>query len=424
MLRGKSYLSLGGVSMGIAGSIVDQPFFERYLGMRVETVDMSEYTRRMEEGIYDPDEYERALAWAKANCREGSDRNAADKAKSREELDRDWEVVVRMALITRDLLVGNPRLAELGFAEEAMGRNAILGGFQGQRQWTDHSPNGDFMEAILNSSFDWNGIRAPHIFATENDSLNGATMLLMYLLTNRAQIFADVRTYWSPDAVERVTGYRPEGQAADGFIHLINSGAATLDATGAMTDDAGAPAMKPFWEISEDDVDGGARGDDLVSGEPGLLPRRRVLVAVRVPRRHAGHDGAHQPRRGHGPGAPDRGGLDRRPAAARSTTSSTSGPTPPGRPTGSCPARPGSGPFRDVYTVMANWAANHGAISYGHVGADLISLASILRIPVHMHNVPEEDVFRPSAWSNLGTADLEGADFRACANFGPLYGRR
>src|SRR6188768_3591923 len=240
ILRGKSYLSLGGVSMGIAGSIVDQSFFERYLGMRVETVDMSEYTRRMEEGIFDPDEYELALAWAKAKCRE--------------ELDRDWEFVVRMALITRDLLVGNPRLAELGFAEEAMGRNAILGGFQGQRQWTDHSPNGDFMEAILNSSFDWNGIRAPHMFATENDSLNGATMLLMYLLTNRAQIFADVRTYWSPDAVERVTGYRPEGPAADGFIHLINSGAATLDATGAMTDADGTPVMKPWWEVTEADV--------------------------------------------------------------------------------------------------------------------------------------------------------------------------
>src|SRR6478609_3989249 len=253
ILRGKSYLSLGGVSMGIAGSIVDQPFFERYLGMRVETVDMSEYTRRMEEGIYDPVEFDAALAWARANCREGEDRNPADKSKSREELDRDWEVVVRMALITRDLLVGNPRLAELGFAEESLGRNAILGGFQGQRQWTDHSPNGDFMEAILNSSFDWTGVRAPFVFATENDSLNGATMLLGNLLTNTAQIFADVRTYWSPEAVQRVTGYKLEGQAENGILHLINSGAATLDATGQMERD-GKPAMKPFWEIGEDEV--------------------------------------------------------------------------------------------------------------------------------------------------------------------------
>src|SRR5664280_2884064 len=244
---------LGGVSMGIAGSIVDQPFFEKYLGMRVECVDMSELTRRMEEGIYDPVEFAKGLAWAKANCPEGADRNPAALQKSRAEKDHDWETVVKMTLITRDLLVGNPRLAELGFGEEAMGRNAILGGFQGQRQWTDHAPNGDFMEAILNSSFDWNGIRAPHIFATENDSLNGATMLLSYLLTNRAPVFADVRTYWSPEAVKRVTGHVLEGVAAGGFIHLINSGAATLDATGAMTTD-GQPAMKPFWEITEGDV--------------------------------------------------------------------------------------------------------------------------------------------------------------------------
>ena len=423
ILRGKSYLSLGGVSMGIAGSIVDQSFFERYLGMRVETVDMSEYTRRMEEGIYDPVEFDAALAWARTNCREGEDRNPADKAKSREELDRDWEVVVRMALITRDLLVGNPRLAELGFGEELLGRNAILGGFQGQRQWTDHSPNGDFMEAILNSSFDWNGVRAPHVFATENDSLNGATMLLMYLLTNRAQIFADVRTYWSAEAVERVTGHRPEGLTADGFIHLINSGAATLDATGAMTDAAGAPAMKPFWEIDDDDVAaalaattwypanrgyfrGGGFSSQFVSrgGMPVTMARINLVSGTGPVLQIAEGSTVDLPREVHDV-------LDQR--------------TDPTWPTHwFVPRTTGHGPFRDVYTVMANWAANHGAISYGHVGADLISLASMLRIPVHMHNVPEEDVFRPSAWSNLGTADLEGADFRACANFGPLYGRR
>jgi L-fucose isomerase len=422
-LRGKSYLSLGGVSMGIAGSIVDQPFFERYLGMRVETVDMSEYTRRMEEGIFDPEEYQQALAWARANCREGEDRNPPEKARTREELDRDWEVVVRMALITRDLLVGNPRLAELGFGEEAMGRNAILGGFQGQRQWTDHSPNGDFMEAILNSSFDWNGIRAPHIFATENDSLNGATMLLMYLLTNRAQIFADVRTYWSPDAVERVTGYRPEGLAADGFIHLINSGAATLDATGAMRDAEGAPAMKPFWEIGEEDVAaalaattwypanrgyfrGGGFSSKFVSrgGMPVTMARINLVSGTGPVLQVA------------------EGWTVDIPEAVHDILDQRTDPTWPTH--WFVPRTTGHGPFRDVYTVMANWAANHGAISYGHIGADLISLASILRIPVHMHNVPEEDVFRPSAWSNLGTADLEGADFRACANFGPLYGRR
>ncbi len=423
ILRGKSYLSLGGVSMGIAGSIVDQPFFEKYLGMRVEAVDMSELYRRLERGIYDPVEYEAALAWAKANCREGADRNTPDKAKAREELDGDWETVVKMTLITRDLLVGNPRLAELGHIEESHGKNAILGGFQGQRAWTDHSPNGDFMEAILNSSFDWNGIRAPHMFATENDSLNGATMLLSYLLTNRAQIFADVRTYWSADAVERVTGHRLEGLASDGFIHLINSGAATLDATGAMTDADGKPAMKPFWDITEGDVEaalaattwypanrgyfrGGGFSSQFVSrgGMPVTMARLNLVSGAGPVLQIAEGWTVELPKEVHDV-------LDAR--------------TDPTWPTHwFVPRTTGVGPFRDVYTVMANWAANHGAISYGHIGADLISLASVLRIPVHMHNVPEEDIFRPSAWANLGTADLEGADFRACANFGPLYGRR
>jgi L-fucose isomerase len=423
ILRGKSYLSLGGVSMGIAGSIVDQPFFEQYLGMRVEAVDMSEIYRRLDRAIYDPVEFEKGLAWTKANCREGADRNAPDKAKTREELDADWETVVRMFLIARDLLVGNPRLAELGHAEEAMGRNAILGGFQGQRAWTDHSPNGDFMEAILNSSFDWNGIRAPHIFATENDSLNGATMLLSYLLTNRAQIFADVRTYWSADAVERVTGHRLEGLAADGFIHLINSGAATLDATGAMTDADGKPAMKPFWEITEGDVGaalgattwypanrgyfrGGGYSSQFVSkgGMPVTMARLNLVSGVGPVLQVA------------------EGWTVELPPEVHKVLDERTDPTWPTH--WFVPRTSGTGPFRDVYTVMANWAANHGAISYGHIGADLISLASVLRIPVHMHNVPEEDIFRPSAWANLGTADLEGADFRACANFGPLYGRK
>jgi L-fucose isomerase len=421
ILRGKSYLSLGGVSMGIAGSIVDQPFFEKYLGMRVESVDMSELTRRLEERIYDPAEFEKALAWAKANCAEGPDLNTDGKVRSRKDLDRDWATVVKMTLITRDLLVGNPRLAELGFGEEALGRNAILGGFQGQRQWTDHSPNGDFVEAILNSSFDWNGIRAPHIFATENDSLNGATMLLGYLLTNRAQIFADVRTYWSPEAVKRVTGYAPEGVAAGGFIHLINSGAATLDATGAMTD-GGKPVMKPFWEIGDEDVNaalaattwypanrgyfrGGGYSSQFVSrgGMPVTMARLNVVSGAGPVLQLAEGWTVELPKKVHDI-------LDKR--------------TDPSWPTHwFVPRTNGVGPFRDVYAVMANWAANHGAISYGHIGADLISLASILRIPVHMHNVPEEDVFRPSAWSNLGTADPEGADFRACSTFGPLYGR-
>ena len=421
IMRGKSYLSLGGVSMGIAGSIVDQGFFERYLGMRVESVDMSELTRRMEEGIYDPVEFARAHKWVRANCHEGADRNTPEQTRSRDEKDRDWETVVKMTLITRDLLVGNPRLAELGFGEEAMGHNAILGGFQGQRQWTDHSPNGDFMEAILNSSFDWNGIRAPYVFATENDSLNGASMLLSYLLTNTAQIFADVRTYWSPDAVRRVTGHALEGRAAGGVIHLINSGAASMDAAGGTTRD-GKPAMKPFWEIGEDEakralaattwmpaVTGYFRGGGFSSlfvspgGMPVTMARLNLVSGVGPVLQLA------------------EGWTVDLPTEVHDTLDERTDPTWPTH--WFAPRLTGTGAFRDVYSVMADWGANHCAMSYGHIGEDLVSLAALLRIPVSMHNVPAEKLFRPNVWTNLGTADPEGADFRACAALGPLYGR-
>jgi L-fucose isomerase len=421
IMRGKSYLSLGGVSMGIAGSIVDHGFFERHLGMRVESVDMSEITRRIEEGIVDPDEFARAHKWVRANCREGEDRNTPDQTRSREQKDRDWETVVKMFLIARDLLVGNPRLAKIGFGEEAMGHNAILGGFQGQRQWTDHSPNGDFMEALLNSSFDWNGVRAPYVFATENDSLNGAAMLFGYLLTNTAQVFADVRTYWSPDAVRRVTGQTLEGRAAGGVIHLINSGAASLDAAGGPFRE-GKPAMKPFWEIGEDEVarslaattwcpavTGYFRGGGFSSlfTTPGGMP----VTMARVNLVH-----------GVGPVLQLAEGwtVDLSPAV-HETLNLRTDPTWPTQ--WFAPILTGSGAFKDVYSVMAGWGANHCALSYGHIGDDLISLASVLRIPVSMHNVAPERIFRPAVWSSLGTADPEGADYRACANFGPLYGR-
>jgi L-fucose isomerase len=421
IMRGKSYLSLGGVSMGIAGSILDQGFFERYLGMRVEAVDMSELTRRIDEGIFDPAEFVRAHRWVRANCREGADRNTPDQTRSREQKDRDWETVVKMFLIARDLLVGNPRLAELGFGEEAMGHNAILGGFQGQRQWTDHSPNGDFMEAMLNSSFDWDGIRAPYVFATENDSLNGASMLFGYLLTNTAQVFADVRTYWSPEAVRRVTSHTLVGPAAGGVIHLINSGAATLDAAGGTRRD-GQPAMKPFWEIGVDEVKraleattwcpavtgyfrGGGFSSLFVS--PGGMP----VTMTRINLVH-----------GLGPVLQLAEGwtVDLPPDVHRTLDQRTD-PTWPTQ--WFTPRLTGDGAFRDVYSVMSGWGANHCAMSYGHIGEDLISLAALLRIPVSMHNVPVEKLFRPSVWTALGTSDPEGADYRACAVFGPLYGR-
>jgi L-fucose isomerase len=422
IMRGKSYLSLGGVSMGIAGSIVDQGFFERHLGMRVEAVDMSEITRRIDEGIFDPIEFARAHKWVRANCREGADHNTPDQTRSRGQKDRDWETVVKMFLIARDLLVGNDRLAELGFGEEAMGHNAILGGFQGQRHWTDHSPNGDFMEAFLNSSFDWDGVRAPYVFATENDSLNGASMLFGYLLTNTAQVFADVRTYWSPEAIRRVTGHTLEGPAAGGVIHLINSGAASMDAAGGSRRD-GKPAMKPFWEIGGAEakasleavtwypaVTGYFRGGGFSSQfvSPGGMP----VTMTRINLVH-----------GIGPVLQlAEGWTVDLPPEVHSTLDDRTDPTWPTQ--WFAPILTGKGAFRDVYGVMANWGANHCAMSYGHIGEDLISLASLLRIPVSMHNVPEERLFRPSVWSSLGTADPEGADYRACATFGPLYGRR
>jgi len=420
LMRGKSYLAMGSVSMGIAGSVVNEEFFQRWLGMRNEYVDMSEFVRRMEEGIYDPEEYERALRWVKANCAEGPDNNPPHLRLSRDELDRHWETVVKMALITRDLMVGNPRLAELGYEEEALGRNAIASGFQGQRQWTDHFPNGDFLEAILNSSFDWNGKRAPYIVATENDSLNGATMLFGWLLTNAAQIFADVRTYWSPDAVKRVTGYTLTGIAENGILHLINSGPAALDGTGEQTKD-GKPAMKPFWEITDEEVDrclkavswrpasreyfrgGGFSTDFLTRGGMPMTMARINLV------------------RGIGPVLQIAEGWSvDLPPEVHDKLDKRTDPTWPT--TWFVPNLTGKGAFRSVYDVMNNWGANHGAVSYGHIGADLITLASMLRIPVNMHNVPEERIFRPKAWSLFGTDDPEGADYRACAAFGPLYG--
>jgi L-fucose isomerase len=419
-MRGKSYLAMGGTSMGIAGSIVDPSFLEDYLGMRSESIDMTEFVRRIHEGIFDPEEYERALGWVKENCSEGKDYNPPKKQHSREKQDASWEFSVKMALIARDLMTGNPRLAELGFGEEALGHNAIASGFQGQRQWTDHFPNGDFMEAMLNTSFDWNGIRQPYIVATENDFLNGITMLWGHLLTGTAQIFADVRTYWSPDAVKRVTGYQLEGMAAGGILHLINSGPATLDGTGQMQRN-GRPVMKPYWEVTPADVAacldattwhtsdvGYFRGGGwstrfkTVGGMPVTMARINLIKGLGP---------ALQIAEGWTIDLPDdvHNALDER-----------TNPTWPT--TWFAPRTTENGPFRDVYTVMANWGANHGAISYGHIGSDLVTLASMLRIPVYMHNLPEEEVFRPHAWAAFGANEPMGADFRACAAYGSVYG--
>ena len=420
LMRGKSYLSMGGTSMGIAGSVVDPAFFEDYLGMRVEAIDMTEFARRMAKGIYDPAEYDRALAWVKANCPEGPDCNSPATTRSREQLDSEWEMSVKMALIGRDLMVGNPALKDLGYDEEALGRNAVAAGFQGQRQWTDMYPNGDFMEAILNTSFDWNGQRPPYVLATENDALNGVSMLFGYLLTNTSQMFADLRTYWSPDAVQRVSGVRLSGDAEGGILHLINSGPATLDATGQQSVD-GQPAMKPWWEISDADVDACLKATtwhpSVTEYFPGGGWSTRYLTRGGMPTTMFRLNLV----KGLGPVLQLAEGVTVEvPPEVHDTLDQRTNPTWPT--TWFAPRVSGKGAFRDVYTVMNSWGANHCVMSYGHIGADLISLASILRIPVYMHNVDSEKLFRPSAWNAFGTADPEGADFRACANYGPLYG--
>jgi L-fucose isomerase len=419
-MRGKSYLAMGGVSMGIAGSIVDPSFLERYLGMRYEMVDMTELTRRIDEGIYDKEEYERALKWTRENCKEGPDLNKPHYAFTPEKREQDWKAVVKMTLVARDLMVGNPRLEALGFGEEALGHNAVASGFQGQRHWTDHFPNGDFLETLLNSSFDWNGTREAFIVATENDYMNGVSMLFGHLLSNAAQIFSDVRTFWSPDAIKRVTGHAPKGAIENGVIHLINSGSTTMDGTGQQTRD-GKPVMKPFWEITPEEVErcleatrfcpadreyfrgGGFSTTFLTVGNMPVTMCRLNMVAGLGP--------VLQIAEGHTVDLPEKAGK-----ALMDRTSPT-WPT-----TWFVPNLTGIGPFRDVYSVMENWGANHGAISYGHIGADLLTLASMLRIPVAMHNVPPGKVFRPKVWGSFGDPGSEGADYRACANFGPLYG--
>ena len=419
-MKSKSYLSLGYSSMGIVGSMVDQNFFHDYLGMRTEFVDQLEITRRIEEEIYDKDEYKKALKWTLENCKEGHDYNIDALKGDAQRKEWEWEVVVKMTLIMRDLMIGNSKLKEMGYGEEALGRNAIVAGFQGQRQWTDHMPNGDFPEAILNSSFDWNGVRQAFMMATENDSLNGVSMLFGHLLTNTAQIFSDVRTYWSPASVKRVTGKELTGKAENGIIHLINSGSTTLDATAKQRNEAGEPAMKPFWDITDDEAQkcmdatkwpqavkeyfrgGGYSSQFKTDGEMPVTMCRINLVKGVGPVLQIAEgwtvvleDDVHKT-------------LDER-----------TNPTWPT--TWFAPNITGEGAFKDVYVVMSNWGSNHGAISYGHIGADLISLASMLRIPVNMHNVADENVFRPALWTSFGT-DKEGQDYRACDAYGPLYG--
>ena len=419
-MRGKSYLQIGSICMGIGGSIIDPEFIEEYLGMRVESVDEVEVIRRMERGIYNKEEFEKALAWTKAKCIEGFDKNPDNLQKTREEKDADWEFVVKMMVIIKDLMNGNENLPE-GCEEEKVGHNAIAAGFQGQRQWTDFYPNCDFPEALLNTSFDWEGAREPYILATENDVLNGIGMLFMKLLTNRAQIFADVRTYWSPEAIKKATGYDVEGKAkdSDGIIHLINSGAACLDACGLAKDEQGNPIMKEWWNVTEADQEailnattwnpadlgyfrGGGYSSRFITEEQMPVTMIRLNLA-----------------KGLGPTLQiAEGWTVKLPNEVSDILWKRTDYTWPC--TWFAPRCTGEGAFKTAYDVMNNWGANHGAISYGHIGADLITLCSMLRIPVAMHNVPEDKIFRPSAWNAFGM-DKEGQDYRACAAYGPMY---
>ena len=419
-MRGKSYLQIGSVTMGIAGSIVSPEFFEEYLGMRVESVDEVEIIRRMTEGIYDHNEYEKALAWVKKNCPEGFDKNPDFVKESDEKKKQSWEFIVKMMCIIKDLYNGNQNLPA-GSEEEAVGHNAIAGGFQGQRQWTDFYPNCDFPEAMLNSSFDWNGAREPYILATENDTLNGVCMLFSKLLTGTAQIFADVRTYWSADAVKRAAGYDIEGKAKDagGFIHLINSGAACLDACGEAKDENGNGVIKPFWKMTEKDMDACLRATEWCAADKGyfrgggfssrFLTRAEMPVTMLRLNLVKGLGPVMQIAEGWTVNLPDE--------VSDILWKRTDYTWPC---TWFAPRITGKGAFTSAYDVMNHWGANHGAISYGHIGADIITLCSILRIPVCMHNVPEQDIFRPSSWNAFGM-DIEGQDYRACGAYGPMY---
>ena len=421
-MRANSYLQIGSMCMGISGSILDQNLMQEYFGLRSESVDESEIMRRVNLGIYDHDEFQKALQWTKENCPEGFDKNSKDLQFTREEKDAQWEFVVKSMLIVRDLMIGNPKLAEMGYIEESCGHNAIVAGIQGQRQWTDFMPNFDFLEAMLNSQFDWNGLRESFVVATENDTLNAMSMLLEHLLTGTPGIFADVRTYWSPEAVKRVTGKELSGHGKNGISHLINSRAAALEGTGAASDDQGQPVIRPFYKMSQKDAEdclaatdwcpadrqyfrGGGFSSHFKTGTRGNMPVTLARINLI---------------KGLGPVLQLAEGytcqLD--PEVHRTLDERTDKTWPT---TWFAPILTGQGAFTDVYSVMANWGANHGAFCYGHVGADLITLASMLRIPVSMHNVDKAKIFRPSAWAAFGTSDLESADYRACENFGPLY---
>lgn len=426
LMKNEAYVNIGAVSMGIAGSMVDASFLQRYLGMRTEWVDMTEILRRIELGIYDHEEYEKAREWVRRYCKEGYDTNAGKEfsdviKKSRYIKDEDqWDFVVKHALVCRDIVKGNKKLAEMGWYEEALGRNGLAAGFQGQRMWTDWLPNGDFTEAILASTFDWNGAKQPMAFATENDTLNGISMLFGTLLTNKAPIFSDVRTYWSKEAVERVTGKMLTGKAENGFMHLINSGASCLDGSGVAKDKNGKGCMKEWWNMNDDDIKACLEATDWCRANyeyfrgggfsshfdtnvemPLTMIRTNIVEGVGpVLQVIEGHTCV----------------LEEDVHKILTERTDRTWPT-----TWFVPKLNDEGAASSVYEVMAKWGANHCASVYGHIGDRLLTMASMLRIPVAFHNVEKERIFRPHSFNGFGTDSLESQDFRACAYYGPLY---
>lgn len=419
-VRNKAYVGIGAVSMGIAGSFLDPQIMQDYFGIRAEWVDMSEVGRRLKLNIYDKNEFEKAYAWVQQHCPMGFDKNAEQLRHTQQQKEEELATVVKMTMIIRDIMLGNENLAKDGYTEETLGRNAILGGFQGQRMWSDWMPNADFCESILNTSFDWNGKRQPVILATENDSSNGLSMLFANLLTGAASLFADVRTYWSPEAVKRVTGWQPDGLAENGFIHMINSGAACLDATGAATDANGKGVMKKWWEMEQKDIDACLKATDwcpaaldyfpgggfsshfkTLAQMPLTMVRLNLIDGIGVTIQIVEGHSVVLPKEVHQK-------LDMRTDPTWPTTWFV-------------PRLSETGPCKSVYDLMSAWGSNHAAFAYGHVGADLITLSSMLRIPVSLHNLKEDELFRPHAWGAFGATDPVGADYRACKNYGPLY---
>lgn len=425
-MRGKNYLSVGGVSMGIIGSDARRNSFLQTFGMGTVSVDMVAIRGRIDQGFYDHEELESAFKFMKKNFKFSFDESQGPRPRDLDELIRE---TLRMTIIVRDLMIGNPKLASSkvgkaqGFkanVERAQGANAIMAGTQGQRQWTDLYPNFDVTESILNSSFDWNGFRAPFVVATENDSKNGIGMLAANLVSGgMSQLFADIRTNWTPESVKKATGKDISRIAPQGFIDKRNSGAGALeyalDLFGLVKGGAGmsvqdvAEAVRADANIQDRLIRDACAGTTYMTAALEYFPGDGLSSHFRTP-----------------------GGI---PMTAyrynmigdELTCSVVEGATVElPRDVADCIGRITDRTWPETYWVprgmssfeyMSRIGPNHDGNSFGLIGADLLTLNAMLRVPVDMHNVPREDIFRPTFWDRCG-----GDDFRACEKLGPVYG--